>query len=156
MTLAPQPIESSSPSSSAEISCVLLPPGKAGPALRERIAMHLSKPIELAAGRISIEEVFEWYDQSLGQLWCVVDQEDSTIGAIVTDLVKFNWGRVLKVVLCGGEPKTLEPSKDACIARLEEFAKIEKCDRIWIEGRRGWGRVLDGYTEAWTTFEKEL
>jgi len=40
--------------------------------------------------------------------------------------------------------------------KILEWARAEGCNRVRVGGRRGWGRVLEGYHEISTVFERSL
>jgi len=157
MTAVQPPIESFSPSSSAEFQLVLLPPGFAGPHLRSEIDRHLAKPIAMTKGKIRIDDVMDMHNSGMAQLWMCVENE-KTVGCIVTEIAHYVSDRkVLRVILGGTEVGTTwNGNLETAMTTMESFAVVEGCSSIVVDGRRGWGRVLKDYNEISSTFEKEL
>jgi hypothetical protein len=117
---------------------------------------HLTPAIAKSHGRITIDQVFYLMNTDRVQVWFALC-DDEVITALVTEVVEWVSGRkCLKVMLAGGfgsMKKAIVPIMD----KLEEFAMLEVCASVMVEGRKGWERVLpDGYTFSHVTCEKEL
>jgi hypothetical protein len=157
-----QQIENSSSSSSAEFQCLVLPPGTAGPYLKEKIAKYLEKPLAMVKGKMALEDVMHMHDSGMAQIWMLIEDKE-TIGCVVTEMVVFVSGaKILKMILCGtdvgatthGLTETHVMTKS--LEQIEAFARSEGCVSVTAEGRRGWGRMLKDYKEVATAFEKVL
>ena len=96
----------------------------------------------------------EWLAAGKGQLWLSIDGE-KIVAALTTSIEPQRHGLRLRMVSCGGSRMDLW--KD-CHRQIEQFARDEGCDRIRIEGRAGWQRVLTGsdYRVTRVTLEKRL
>ena len=108
-----------------------------------------------ACGTITPPELPQWLSDGKGQLWLSLDGE-IIVAALTTSIVPRRNGCTLKMVCCGGSK--IELWKD-CHKQIEEFARVEGCDRVQIrEGRPAWSRVLgrDGYKVTHVTLEKAL
>ena len=107
-----------------------------------------------ATGEITPPDLPQWLAAAKGQLWLSVDG-GRIVAALTTSLVPMRNGLALRMICCGGS--RLELWKD-CHKQIEDFARVEGCDRILSEGRPGWERVfkLDGYKVTRVTLEKRL
>lgn len=105
-------------------------------------------------GEMMPPELPEWLGAGKGQLWLSVEGE-KIIAALTTSIEPMSHGRRLRMISCGGDRMDLW--KD-CHLQIEEFARAEGCDRIRIEGRSGWQRILapGGYKVTRVTLEKRL
>lgn len=83
------------------------------------------------------------------QLWMADDEAAAT-----TAINTFPIGRVLTVVHLGG--KNMWKWLGEGLSALEEFGKEQSCDRIRINGRDEWSRVLPGYRKTSVVSEKVL
>lgn len=73
--------------------------------------------------------------------------------AAATILINSEIGKVCIITVCGGSGmKRWLP----LIEQIEGYAKREGCARVRIYGRKGWGRVLEGYEEKHIIMDKEL
>ena len=84
------------------------------------------------------------------QLWVI-----PKTGAIVTQIQTFPTG-VRKCLLFLGGGTSLDQSLHTH-AKIEEWArKFRGCTKMVIYGRRGWLKVLDGYSEKTVIMERQL
>lgn len=72
--------------------------------------------------------------------------------AVVTQVSEFPRRRTLRIWLAGGDLGEIAQST----GYLEEVAESMGCDRIEVDGRKGWGSILTGFKETRRTFIKEL
>ena len=73
--------------------------------------------------------------------------------AATTSLVETDADKVCILTACGGE----EMSRWVQLMKaIEEYARNEGCACVRIYGRKGWQRVLDGYTVKHVILEKGL
>lgn len=93
--------------------------------------------------------VKEFIQDGTYQLWMADDQAAAT-----TAINTFPIGRVLTVVHLGG--KNMWQWLGEGLAALEVFGREQRCDRIRINGRDEWSRVLPGYRKTSVVSEKVL
>lgn len=122
----------------------------------EQMIKHLEPAIAMANGRIGMEQIFMLLATDQAQVWFSMDG-DECITVLVTEVCEWVSGRrSLKVILAGGYgslTRTMEPFFE----KMEEFALLEICSSIMVEGRKGWEKTLpDGYEFSHCTFEKEI
>lgn len=90
-------------------------------------------------------------------LWLIVRDSSSPeiLGAGITALYDLASGRMCKIEHFGAGHMDLDLWLDQ-LAVIEQYAKAQGCDRVMIEGRRGWMRKLDDYTQTAVILEKRL
>lgn len=71
--------------------------------------------------------------------------------AVVTQISAFPNKTFINIVLAGGDLEELK----GIAARIEDASREAGLDGVVIVGRRGWGKVLDGYKVFATVFIKE-
>lgn len=87
-------------------------------------------------------------------LWIAIDTKDTIVAAMITAMWSMRGGgRMLKMHECGGE--RLEEWKHLR-AEIEQYAKAEGCDRVMIEGRPGWSRLMPDYKLTAVILEKRI
>lgn len=134
--------------SKVEIACV--EPGRVGE-IWPLVAPLLKSAIDrtrLSAWRDIADDIF--YGDSL--LWVAIEGE-KILCATATSLQKTDFGTVCVITACGGTDMRRWID---LLARIESYAKAEGCRCTRIFGRRGWMRVLDGYSMSSVVLEKEL
>lgn len=113
----------------------------------DRCALHIEKTLAAETVRThSLEDMRHLLLRQEAQLWVLPNS------ALVTTVVKHPQAKVLTHWIGGGSLEELiavEPN-------IEMFARDEGCNAILINGRRGWGRVLNGYTETHTVYAKVI
>lgn len=105
------------------------------------IAAPLLKPAMKRGGlyRFADLERGVLYGNSL--LWLVLE-EGSAIAAVVTDLLLTDDEKLCFITACGGSRmRRWLP----LIAKIEAYARAERCTRVRILGRRGFARLLEDY-----------
>lgn len=95
------------------------------------------------------EVVKDFIEDGTYQLW-LADNDAAATTAINT----FPVGKVLTVVHLGG--KNMWQWLGEGLAALESWARQQGCDRIRINGRDEWSRVLPGYRKTSVVSEKVL
>ncbi|WP_431204333.1 hypothetical protein ACQ86E_04225 [Bradyrhizobium betae] len=73
--------------------------------------------------------------------------------AASTSLQQTEAGKICVITACAGAGMTRWLS---LICGIEEYAAAEGCQCVRIFGRKGWGRVLDGYNETFAIIDKRL
>ena len=85
-------------------------------------------------------------------LWLAWDGQ-AIAAAAATILISSEIGKVCIITVCGGSNmKRWLP----LIEEIEAYARREGCTRVRIFGRKGWGKVLEGYQEKHIIMDKEL
>lgn len=113
-------------------------------------------------GRPGMDAGLLFREASLGDavLWALVDEDaQRAVGCIATQAVAYQTGyQVLLVKACGLAEGVRVDDRNMkhVIRKLETAAIAQGLDAIRIEGRKGWGRVLDGYSEISRVIEKPL
>ena len=122
----------------------------------EQISKHLEATLAMSHGRIGIEQVFMLLATDQAQVWFAMDGEEC-ISVVVSEVCEWVSGRrTLKVILAGGIG-SLGRAIGPLMEKMEEFAMLEICSSVMVEGRKGWERALpDGYAFSHCTFEKEI
>lgn len=88
------------------------------------------------------------------QLWLAMEDSNGVIlGALTTELVPMRSGLVCWLCQCGGERLH---DWAHFIAMVEDYARIEGCVKVAMRGRKGWQRVLPGYSVRTVQLEKVL
>ncbi len=89
-------------------------------------------------------------------LWLAVQSAGNkveVIAAASTRLQQTDTGRVCVITACAGaDMQRWLP----LISHIEKFASSEGCNCVRIYGRKGWLRVLDGYTQRHVVLDKEF
>jgi hypothetical protein len=87
-------------------------------------------------------------------LWIITDQDGTQVfAAAMTALHRMRSGLMCKILECGGEHAALwVHHRD----KIEAYAKAEGCDRVVIEGREGWARLLPDYKMIGVVLEKRI
>ena len=79
--------------------------------------------------------------------------EGAIEAAAATILINSDVGKVCIITGCGGRGMT---DWLPLLGEIEAYAKREDCARVRIFGRKGWLRVLDGYTQRHVIMDKDL
>lgn len=86
-------------------------------------------------------------------LWLAVDEKETIIAAMLTQLFEMASGKMCKMQECGGE--RMQEWKHLR-ARVEDYARAEGCTRVLVEGRPGWERIMPDYERVAVVLEKRL
>lgn len=94
---------------------------------------------------------------SLGDVYRALEDERARLwplerSAVVTEIVQYPRLRACRVWLAGGDLDELRRN----LPTLDEYARACGCDRIEIDARKGWQRVLTGYELTRVVLTKEL
>jgi len=87
-----------------------------------------------------------------GLLWLAWNGK-TIAAAATTSLVETDRDKVCILTACGG---TGMPRWLSLLSMIEDYARGEGCACVRIYGRKGWQRVLDGYTTKHIILEKGL
>jgi hypothetical protein len=97
-------------------------------------------------------DVLTWLKAEKGLLW-VAMRDDQLVAALTTSLVPMRSGLACRMVACGGGALDAWRHHHATI---ENYAREEGCDRVVVDGRLGWSRILEGYSPQSVSLVKEL
>lgn len=73
-------------------------------------------------------------------------------GVIVFEKKVFGGKQIVNTILCGGSLKSVADLQK----KLEKDAQQNGADGAMIIGRKGWGRIFNGYDDAATLYFKEF
>jgi len=125
------------------------------PAQVKRIWPHASHLIRAAILRTGLSDFSIVQDSILNGdalLWLVWD--GNQIKAAASTILEIaNGEKTCVIVACGGGDMR---EWFGLIEQIETYAKNEKCRCTRIVGRKGWSRVLEGYSERHVILEKAL
>jgi hypothetical protein len=116
-------------------------------------AAALAPAVERTRGAQTLGTVLDSILAQDAYLWACVDGHE-LCSAHVTSVYRCPTGqRRLRFSLTGGHDLA-EMARE--IANIEDWARTNGAEAAEIVGRKGWGRVLEGYREMSSTFIKEL
>lgn len=103
----------------------------------------LQKPLSRMGNDLdySVDDILDECREGRMQLW-VVDDRDSLIGALVTQIHRYPQRQVATVLLYGAEDHTIDAWLDH-FETIKAWAKANDCGAVRITGRRGWAKVLN-------------
>jgi hypothetical protein len=117
------------------------------------LARVMLKPlVDRSRGRISMELLERSFLSGEAQLWFVTE-DGVTSSAAVTRIINYPDGR--RVFRIDGAAGLLQDGQEF-IGTLERIAQRQGCTSVRIEGREGWQRSLEGYSEVARILEKEI
>lgn len=115
----------------------------------------LDRVTPLTHGTISTDDVLRMVQNGQFQLWTVFERgADKLTALMVSQLSVFPSGvKACEVIMCAGDGmRTWMPF----LLDVEQWARANGCDRMIVNGRRAWGRVLTGFDEQYVVFKKPL
>lgn len=86
-------------------------------------------------------------------LWIAVEPNGAIVAAMISEIILRRSGKALRMTSASGI--RMREWKHLC-AEIEEYAKREGCVKVFLGGRFGWRRVLDGYRPVRVTLEKRI
>lgn len=98
-------------------------------------------------------DLLQRLEQKRMVLWVAVSTGGKPVAALLTELVRMRSGLYCRMTQCGGE--ALETWRHMHES-IEEYARAEGCVKVTLGGRRGWEKVLPGYSATFVTLEKVL
>lgn len=146
-------------------------------ASNESVTLRLVNPFEVAEwwGRVKgmLEQVWardgdyctlsldEYYTLLLSgsrQLWLLLTPDGEVIGAGITAVTDYPDLRQMSIIIAAGKTGEALPFYDQALSLFIQLAARWKCNRVLIEGRRGWKRLLsgEGFVEVATKFVKRI
>lgn len=159
MTASQQPTEPSESCSSVETHYV--PPIEVTPSLVRRILPYLQPAME-AGGEMDDASLLLALGSGRLSLWIVRQREDGMIvAAVATRIATYdNDRRVLVIQLAGsvgaGGRRLSIADMRSVADTIVAFSARLNLDAVRIYGRRGWAKVLPGFTERMVILERAL
>jgi hypothetical protein len=128
------------------------------PALTAMAYPHAAALIErayAASDEFVPDDLPQQFADGLTLLWLEVEDQRAIRAAMTSTLLRRPSGLQCKLVACGGE---MMPLWVTHIAQIEDYARGEGCVKVYVDGRRGWERVLSphGYRLESATISKSL
>lgn len=102
---------------------------------------------------ISPDDVFAQAESGATQLWAYHDGE-KFCGVVGTRRFKTSLGEICNLWICCGHD--VDDYMDGAFAQIERWARDIGCHALEIQGRKGWGRRLPGFTAKAVVWEKLL
>jgi len=119
---------------------------------------HLLRAEGRFNGKCTVDDIGKLVAKGELDLWAVADDENEQeiVGAIVTRLFETPRKKIMEIMVCAGDG--LNDHLYESMKELENFARLNHCDVMRVEGRKGWVRALKPYglNETSTIVEKEL
>jgi hypothetical protein len=146
---------------SPDLKITLVPRDKVGAAW-PRVLTLLEPAFAMAPGRFVSDDILNAVAKGTMQLWVVYRSADSTyrsediVASFTTKIYNVARARICVIEWAGGAE--MERWVDDVIATVENFAKDCSCQRIEINGRRGWKKFVErhGWRFHSICYEKEL
>jgi hypothetical protein len=119
------------------------------PRVRDMIDAGLSVCDELMP-----EDILERLANGKTLLWVAIEEANGIIiAAMTTELVKQRSGLTCWMCQCGGSRMG---DWSRFHVKIEEYARVEGCVSVVLDGREGWKRILEGYEVRSVRLEKVL
>ena len=117
---------------------------------------HLLRFEKRSGCQFTVDEIGKSIFDGEQQLWILVDEEEKITGAIVTQVLSYPRSKSLEIMACAG--KDMDDYMYDSMDAFEKFARMNQCDSIRLEGRRGWLKVLKpyGFEEAAIVLERKI
>jgi len=81
------------------------------------------------------------------QLWIAFDEgKEDLLGAVITQVMVFPKGKILNVMLLGGN--NIKIWKESMYNAVRDFAKSEQCYALQAMGRKGWTPLFPNMFES--------
>jgi hypothetical protein len=142
-----------SPISSSDSEISFVPIEHIGP-LWKQVEGHLKKPLEIDGYAYTAQDVLNSLINGKMQLWISWSRKKKKVeAAIVTEIVDYPQKRACRYFLAGGD--NMKSWFKKMKNEIEQWAKLNKCHRIELVGRKGWSRWLKDYTPKHIVLVKE-
>ena len=117
---------------------------------------HLVHFEKRSGGKYSVDDIGKMISDEIQQLWIIADDDHEVVGAVVTQVWETPQKKICDVVACAGDG--LDDYLYESMKELENFARLNHCDAMRVEGRNGWLKVLEpyGFGKTSIVMEKEL
>ena len=104
---------------------------------------HLLRFEKRSGCQFTVDEIGKAILDEEQQLWILVDEEEKITGAIVTQVLGYPRSKSLEIMACAG--KDMDDYLYDSMGAFENFARMNHCNSIRLEGRRGWSKILKPY-----------
>ena len=112
----------------------------------KKLTPRIKKILEDSGGTHQLSDVLDQICAGKAQIWPVGNS------LVITQVVDSPRKRTAVIWLAAGDLAELVQVE----TEIQAWAEEMDCDRIVINGRRGWLRTLPGYREIYSTLEKDL
>lgn len=131
-------------------------PAQEAPAIYPSVSHLIQKALDRGHGEIGHNGIVVELANDLKQLWLVTDEQYSILGACITEHIKYESHRIIRMCLLGGSG--LGDWSDSLREAVEQFGKDLGCKGVEVIGRKGWIRHLEskGYKPVYYTLRKEI
>lgn len=99
-------------------------------------------------------DILDQLQRGSRQLWLGVTEDATIVAAALTQIFEMREGRACKLLECGAT--TGLHNLATLRAGIEQYAKHNGCDRMLLEGRRGWERAAPDYVVTGIILEKRI
>ncbi len=93
---------------------------------------HILNAVEQSDGEFAWGDIVERLDDARWQMWI------TPRSCLITSIREMGQYSVCTLIYMGG---TLDDAQE-CLAGVAEWARVNGCEKMHIEGRKGWGRVF--------------
>jgi hypothetical protein len=117
---------------------------------------HLLRFERMTGGKYDVDDLGKMILEEKQQLWIVADNGNEIVGAVVTQVFDTPNKKIMEIFACAGNG--MDEYLYEIMKELEEFARLNYCDLIRVEGRKGWSKVLKpyGFEETSIIVERRL
>ena len=119
------------------------------------IKPNIERALAFCNGEMGIDDVYSMIESGL--LLPLLVMEDKRIVSVVTlEVVQKPLKKVVCIMTAGGDE--LDSWLEDILEVVNDLAKEQKADSIYINGRKGWLRKLNkfNYTHAFTVLSREV
>lgn len=116
----------------------------------------VKRALDHANGEFTHDDIREFCEDSLMQLWLVLDEDKRVIAAASTEIINYRQKRVLRVVTLGG--KKFEEWAVDLRDTLEDFAGRQGCHGLECYARKGFVNKLKniGFADKYVMLYKDI
>jgi hypothetical protein len=118
-----------------------------------QIETYLDGAARYTYGRFTVKDIKAGIETKPQQLWIAFEEDDTILGAVVTEILVYPQMKALVMHFTGGVE--LVKWKPDMLKVLQRFAKDNDCSVIESYGREGWGKVFqnDGFKSRFMFYE---
>lgn len=109
------------------------------------LAHHLERSEYWSKGRSNVDDIVRFIYTGQMQLWVIFDEEEKSIGYVVTEIKQYPQSKMLVWQYGAGDYGVLEATNDLVFETIERFAKDTGCNGLEVFGRPGWKREAKRY-----------
>lgn len=116
-----------------------------------RVATLIRSALRHGDGSFLESDIAAYCIQGQWHLW-VVEFEGEIIAIGITDIQKVTRRQKCFLRYLAGSLEALLPH----LPELQVWARVQGCDLMEGWGRKGWGKVMTGWSEPYVVYQKEL